>query len=69
LQGGLVAQGFELVDVVAGLPFGVEVGLVPVAAQVVEDLRVGQQVPDDDQDERPTATIALCLPRRRAMRR
>jgi len=70
LQSNAVAEGFELADVVAFAAFGVGTGLVVVGTQVVEaGLGVGEQVPDDDQDERPTATMARLAPRRRAMRR
>jgi hypothetical protein len=51
LQGDGVAEGFELVDEVADLAVGVDVGGVEVWAQVVESGGgVGQEVPDDDED-------------------
>ena len=50
-KGDLVAEGFELADVVALLALGADAGVVEVRAEVVEaDFGVGQQVPDDDQD-------------------
>src|SRR5215469_9857660 len=50
-EGDLVAEGFELADVVALAAFGVDAGVVEVAAQVgVAGVWVGEQVPDDDQD-------------------
>jgi hypothetical protein len=69
-EGDLVAEGLELADVVALGAFSVDAGVVEAGAQVMEvGLWVGQQVPGDDQDDRPTATMARCLPRRRAIRR
>ena len=69
-QGDLVAQRLELTDVVALGAVGTDAGVVEAGAEVVEaGLGVGQQVPGDDQDDRPTATIAFLAPRRRAMRR
>src|SRR5215203_6581637 len=51
LEGDLVAERFELADVVALGALGVDVGVVEAGPQVVEaGGRVGQQVPDDDQD-------------------
>ena len=50
-EGDLVAEGFELADVVALLAVGVDAAVVEVGAEVVEaGFGVGQQVPDDDQD-------------------
>src|SRR5215813_13687327 len=50
LQGDLVAEGFELADVVALAALGVDPSVVEVAAQVgVAGGGVGEQVPDDDQ--------------------
>jgi hypothetical protein len=69
-EGDLVAQGFELADVAALAAFGADAGVVEVAAEVVvAGAGVGEQVPDDDQQDRPMATTAFFLPRRRAMRR
>jgi hypothetical protein len=69
-EGDLAAQGLELADVVALGALRVDAGVVEAGAEVTEaGVGVGQQVPDDDQDGRPTATIALLAPRRRAMRR
>jgi hypothetical protein len=51
LQGDLVAQRLQLADVVALAALGVDAALVEARAQIVEaGGRVGQQVPDDDQD-------------------
>src|SRR5829696_6416765 len=51
LEGDLVAEGFELADVVALGAVGVDAGVVEAGAQVTEaGGGVGQQVPDDDQD-------------------
>jgi hypothetical protein len=50
-EGDSIAEGVELADVVTDLAFAVGVAGVEVRAQVVEaGVRVGQQVPDDDQD-------------------
>src|SRR5512132_518362 len=50
-EGDLVAERFELADVVALAAFGVDAGVVEVGAEVVEaGVGVRQQVPDDDQD-------------------
>src|SRR5919106_2276984 len=50
-EGDLVAECFELADVVALGAFRSDAGVVEAGAQVVEPCgRVGQQVPDDDQD-------------------
>src|SRR5437773_1208223 len=50
-EGDLVAEGFELADVVALGAFRTDAGVVEAGAQVVEPYgRVAQQVPDDDQD-------------------
>ena len=47
----MVAEGFELADVVALLGCGVDVAVVVVGAEVVEaGVGVGEQVPDDHQD-------------------
>ncbi len=51
MQGDLIAERFELADVVALAAFSVDAGVVEAGSQVVEaDLGLGQQVPDDDQD-------------------
>src|SRR5215211_546149 len=51
LQGDRVAQRLQLADVVALAAVGVDAGVVEAGAQIVEtSVRVGQQVPDDDQD-------------------
>src|SRR3954451_9896272 len=51
LDGDLVAEGFELVDVGAFLAFGVDPLVVEVGSEVVvAGLGIGQQMPDDDQD-------------------
>src|SRR5215216_4005769 len=51
LEGDLVAERFELADVVALLAFGVDAGVVEPGAQVVEaGVGVREQVPDDHQD-------------------
>src|ERR1017187_8351102 len=50
-DGDLEAEGLDLADVVTDLPVGVETSLVVAGAEVgVPGGRVGQQVPDDDQD-------------------
>jgi hypothetical protein len=50
-EGDLVAEGFELADVVALLVFWVDARVAVAGAQVVEtDVGIGQEVPDDDQD-------------------
>ena len=69
-EGDFVAEGFELADVVSFAAFGVDAGVVEVAAQVGgAGGRVGEQVPDDHEQDRPMATTAFFRPRRRAMRR
>ena len=51
VKGDLVAEGFELADVVALAAFGVDAGGVVAGAEVAElGGRVRQQVPGDDQD-------------------
>src|SRR5829696_2632805 len=51
LQGDLVAEGLELADVVARGALSVDAGVVEAGAEVLEPCgRVGQQMPDDDQD-------------------
>jgi hypothetical protein len=50
-EGDLVAEGLELADVVAHGAFRTDAGVVEAGAEVVEpEGRVGQQVPDNDQD-------------------
>ena len=50
-EGDLVAEGLQLVDVVALGAVGVDAAVVEAGAEVTEaDVGVGQQVPDDDQD-------------------
>ena len=47
-EGDLVAEGFELSDVVALLVVGVDAPVEVVGAEVVESgVGVGQQVPDE----------------------
>src|SRR3954453_9831508 len=49
-EGDGVAEGFELADVVSFPLVGIGAAAVVVGAEVVEPgLRIGQQVPDDDQ--------------------
>jgi hypothetical protein len=51
VEGDLVAEGFQLADVVALDAFGTGAGVVEAGTEVVEPgLWVGQQVPGDDQD-------------------
>jgi hypothetical protein len=51
LQGDLVAEGLELADVVALGALDVDAAVVEASAEIVEPYgRVGQQVPDDDQE-------------------
>src|SRR5215211_5204996 len=50
-EGDLVAEGLQLADVVAPGALSVDAGVVEAGAQVLEPCgRVGQQMPDDDQD-------------------
>src|SRR5437867_3527832 len=50
-EGDLVAEGLQLADVVALEALRTDAGVIEAGAQVVEpEGRVGQQVPDDDQD-------------------
>jgi len=50
-HGDLIAEGLELADVDALFAVGADAGVVELGAEVVEPcLRVGQQVPNDDQD-------------------
>jgi len=65
-EGDLVAEGFEVLDVVALGAFGAEPGVVEVRAEILE-LSVG--IGPITRMERPTATSARFLPRRRAIRR
>ena len=70
LESDPVAEGLELADVVALGALSVDASVVEAGAQVLEPCgRVGQQMPDDDQDGPATATMARLLPRRRAIRR
>jgi len=73
LQGDLVAEGLQLADVVAFAAFGVDAGVEEVRAQVVvAGVRVGQQVPDDDQDgaaDGDDGALGAAAAPRRAMRR
>ena len=69
-EGDHVAEGFELADVAAYLAFGCDAGVVEVGA----DSRMRASGSDRRcqtmiRMERPTATMAFFLPRRRAMRR
>jgi hypothetical protein len=49
-EGDVVAERFELADVVASLGEGVDVAVVVVGAELVEPgVGVGEQVPDDHQ--------------------
>jgi len=51
LEGDVVAHGGELGDVVAHPALGVDEAVVVVGSQVAEaGERVGEQVPDDDED-------------------
>jgi hypothetical protein len=68
----LTGHGLKLHGEVTSAPRLVDAGLVIVAAEVLEaGVGVRQKVVDDGQlsTELPTATIAFCLPRRRARRR
>src|SRR5215218_7499654 len=50
-EGDGVAEGLQLADVIAPGALGVDAGVVEAGAQVLEPCgRVGQQLPDDDQD-------------------
>src|ERR1039457_2131068 len=61
-DGDLEAEGLDLADVVTDLPVGVGAGLVVAGAEVgVPGGRVGQQVPDDDQDGAGDGDLGLCL--------
>jgi hypothetical protein len=69
-EGDLVAEGLGLAEVVALGPLRVEAGVVEAGAQVVEPY-VGSDSRCQTMTEldRPTATMARRLPRRRAIRR
>jgi hypothetical protein len=69
LEGDLVAERFELTNVVALLAVGVDAGVVEARAKVVE-AAVGSasRCQTMTRMERPTATMARLVPRR-AMRR
>jgi len=69
LQGDLVAECLKVADVVADGPLRAAADVVEVGAEVDEvGLGVGR-CQTMTRMERPTATMAFCLPRRRAMRR
>ena len=69
-QGDLVAEGFELADVVALGALRVDPGVVEAGTEVViAGLGIGQQVPDDDQDGAADRDDGLLVPRRLARRR
>ena len=70
LEGDGVAEGFELADVAALAPFGVDTGGVEARAEVVK-LGVGSESRCQvmTRMDRPMATMARLEPRRRAMRR
>jgi hypothetical protein len=70
LQGDPVAEGFQLADVVALGTFGVDAGVVEAGSKIViagggSASRCQTMI----RMERPTATMARLVPRRRAMRR
>jgi hypothetical protein len=70
LEGDLVAEGFELADVVALGAFSVDAGVVEASAEVVvRRLGSASRCQTMIRIERPTATMARLAPRRRAMRR
>jgi hypothetical protein len=70
LEGDLVAEGLELADVVALGAFGTDPGVVEASAEVVEvGLWSDSRCQAMTRMDRPTATIARFLPRRRAIRR
>jgi hypothetical protein len=51
LERDLVAEGLQLADVVALAAFSIDAGVVEAGSQILEvSVRIGQQVPDDDQD-------------------
>jgi hypothetical protein len=59
LEGDGAAHGLELADVVALLPFGVDVGVVPVGAEVANRAgRLASRCQTMIRMDRPTATIA-----------
>ena len=65
-----VSEGFELADVVAPAAFGVDAGVVEVAAEVgVTGVGSASRCQMMTRMDRPMATTAFFLPRRRAMRR
>jgi hypothetical protein len=72
--GDVEAEGLDLPDVVTELAVGIGAGLVVAVAEVGEPgSGVGQQVPGEmmtrmERMERATATWALALPRRQAIR-
>ncbi len=50
-EGDFVAEGFELADVVAFLPAGIDAVVLEIGAEVdVANCGVGQRMPDDDHD-------------------
>jgi hypothetical protein len=70
LEGDLVAERLELADVVALGAIGVVAGVVEAGAEVVEaGVGSASSCQTMTRMERPTATMARLVPRRRAMRR
>jgi hypothetical protein len=69
-EGDLVAQGLELADVVALGALAVVAGVVQASTEVViAGLWSASRCQTMTRMERPTATMAFLVPRRRAMRR
>jgi hypothetical protein len=70
LEGDLVAERFELADVVALGALSVDAGVIEAGAQVAEaGGGSASRCQTMTRMERPTATMARLVPRRRAMRR
>jgi hypothetical protein len=70
VEGDGVAEGLQLADVLTDLAGGVGAGGVVVRAEVDECVSSSESSAQMmTRMERPTATIARFLPRRRAMRR
>jgi hypothetical protein len=70
LEGDLVAEGLQLAEVVALGALGVDAGVVEAGAEVAEaGVGSASRCQTMTRMDRPTATMALLVPRRRAMRR
>jgi hypothetical protein len=70
VEGDLVAEGFQVVDVVADGPLRAAAGVVAAGAEVDEvGLGSDSRCQPMTRMERPPATMAFFLPRRRPIRR